>query len=248
MEFNPIVQYFVRKHCTSQWNLRPETIPFHDLTFVVQGSATYHSQNGACQLQAGDAIFLPQGSYRSARTNGMDCIAFNFKGSSDLLPTKPKLLSWKNDDLLLHHFADFERAWMSMDESKELLCRGNFLLITHRLLELAKLRKGNPHVLEIQKYIEAHFKEHITVSNIAQHIGLNPTYCGAVYKKETGRTILQTVNQLRVDRAAALLEYGGARITDVALETGFSDLYYFSRVFKSIMGTSPEQFLRQKGL
>lgn len=248
MEFNPTIRYFVRKHCTSQWSLRSEIIPFHDLTFVVQGSAAYQSQDGTCRIQAGEAIFLPQGSSRSARTDGMECIAFNFEGGSDILPAKPKILNWKNDDLLLHHFADFERAWMSMDESKDLFCRGKFLLIVHRLLELAKLQKSSPHVPEIQKYIEAHFTEHITVGDIADFIGLHPTYCGAVYKKETGRTILQTVNQLRVDRAAALLEYGGARVTDVALETGFSDLYYFSRVFKSIMGISPEQFLRQKGL
>ena len=82
---------------------------------------------------------------------------------------------------------------------------------------------------------------------MAAHIGLHPTYCGALFKQETGRTILQTVNLLRINRAASLLEYGGARVTDVALECGFSDLYYFSRVFKQFTGRSPEQFLRESG-
>lgn len=53
---------------------------------------------------------------------------------------------------------------------------------------------------------------------------------------------MQTVNLLRINRATALLEYGVSGITETAMDCGFSDLFYFSRVFKQITGLSPSQF------
>ena len=47
-----------------------------------------------------------------------------------------------------------------------------------------------------------------------------------------------------MNRAIALLSYGGSRVGEVAEEVGFSDIYYFSRVFKALTGSPPEQFTR----
>ncbi len=243
---NPSVHYFVHKRCTPQWELLPQTISFYDLTFVLDGRSVYYSQNGAHILEAGQAVFLPKGSFRCAQTAGMECAAFSFQ-LEGTLPWEAGILSWGRDELLLHRLAEFERGWQSLDENKGLLCKGLFLLILHRLLELTGPKKSSPHVAGIRRYLEEHYLERVTVSSVAAHMGLHPTYCGALFRRETGRTILQTVNLLRVNRAAALLEYGGARVGDVALECGFSDIYYFSRVFRQVTGRSPEQFLRENG-
>ena len=246
-DLNPHVEYFVHKQCTPQWELQPSTISFFDLTFVLGGSAAYYSQSGAHLVQAGQAIFLHRGSFRCAQTRSMECAAFSFQ-LEEALPWESGVLEWGRDELLLHYMAEFERSWFSLDKNRELFCKGIFLLLLHRLAELTGQRKQNPHVTEIQRYLEAHFREPVTVKEIAAHMGLHPTYCGAVFRQQTGKTILQTLNLLRINRATEMLKYGGARITDVALECGFSDLYYFSRVFKNLTGRSPQQFLREQGL
>lgn len=240
----PHVHYFVHKRCTPQWELPPQEISFYDLTFILDGRTVYYSQNGAHILEAGQAIFLPRGSFRCAQTAGMECTAFSFQ-LEGALPWEAGPLHYGKDELILRHLAEFERAWNSLDENKGMLCTGLFLLILHRMLALTGPKKSSPHVAGIRRYLEEHYLERVTVASVAAHMGLHPTYCGALFKRETGRTILQTVNLLRVNRAASLLEYGGARVTDVALECGFSDLYYFSRVFKQVTGRSPEQFLRE---
>ena len=242
----PRVHYFVHKRCTPQWELLPQEIAFYDLTFILEGRAVYYSQNGAHILEAGQAVFLPKGSFRCAQTAGMECAAFNFQ-LEGALPWAAGPLDFEKDELILHRLAEFERAWNSLDENKAMRCMGLFLLILHRMLALTGPKKSSPHVAEVRRYLEEHYLERVTVASVAAHIGLHPTYCGALFKQETGRTILQTVNLLRINRAASLLEYGGARVTDVALECGFSDLYYFSRVFKQFTGRSPEQFLRESG-
>lgn len=246
-DLNPHVQYFVRKHCPPQWTLQSPRITFFDLTFILSGSAVYYSQSGAHILEAGQAIFLPANSSRYAQTKGMECAAFSFQLDGEA-PWKAGILEWGRDELLLHYFSEFERSWFSLNEDKDLFCKGIFLLILYRLLEISKQKKGNPYVAEIRRYLEEHFLETITVGSVAAHVGLHPTYCGAIYRRETGHTILQTVNLLRINRAAELLKYGGTSVTDVALECGFSDLFYFSRVFKSITGRSPQQFLKENDL
>lgn len=246
-DLNPHVQYFVRKHCPPQWNLQSPCITFFDLTFVLGGSAVYYSESGAHILKAGQAIFLPIGSSRYAQTKGMECAAFAFQLDGEI-PWEAGILDWGRDELLLHYFSEFEHSWFSLDEDKDVFCKGIFLLILHRLMEISKHKKGNPHVAEIRRYLEEHFLEKITVGSVAAHIGLHSTYCGAIFRQETGFTILQTVNLLRINRAAELLKYGGTNVTDVALECGFSDLFYFSRVFKSVTGRSPQQFLRENDL
>lgn len=239
------VTYFVHKRCSSQWEILPSEIGFYDLTFVLRGSAAYYSRSGAHLLEAGQAVFLPKGSFRCAQTQGMECVAFNFQ-CAEPPPLSPGALDWGQDQLLLRYFSDFEGAWMGLDQDRELYCQGVMLLILHRLAALARQEKSSPHVVVIRRYLEEHYLEPVTVEEVARHVGLHPTYCGALFRQETGRGILQTVNLLRVNRASAMLAYGGASITETAMECGFSDLFYFSRVFRKITGLSPREFVWEK--
>ena len=63
-----------------------------------------------------------------------------------------------------------------------------------------------------------------------------------IFREATGRTPLEYLIELRVDEAKHLLKIGGFRIKEVALRTGFSDPYYFSRLFRKVTGTSPTEF------
>jgi AraC-like DNA-binding protein len=56
----------------------------------------------------------------------------------------------------------------------------------------------------------------------------------------TGRSLTEHVNELRLERAFALLACGGdRRVSDIALEAGFSDVGYFNRLFRSRFGDTP---------
>ena len=235
------VEYFVHKRCSSQWQLAPERIPFHDLTFLLKGSASYYSESGEYRLRAGQAVYLPKESLRCAQTQGMECVAFNFQANSPI-PLSPGILDWEQDELLRNYFLNFEKVWMSLDPQRSLYGQGMLLLILHRLQTLSGRKQNSPHVEAIRQYLEQHYLEPLTVEEVAASVGLSPSYCGVLFRKETGRTILQTVNLLRINRASAMLAYGGSGITEVALECGFSDLFYFSRVFRKVTGRSPRQY------
>ena len=78
-DFNPHIFYYVSKRCDPSWSLMPPApLPFNDLTFVLQGEAVYWLEGIPFTVHAGEAVFIPEGTVRAAKTQGMECMAFNF--------------------------------------------------------------------------------------------------------------------------------------------------------------------------
>ena len=87
--------------------------------------------------------------------------------------------------------------------------------------------------------------------NIAEEIektGYSEGYLRKVFKRELGMSPLQYFNKMRIEHAKELiLLYGPSRaFKDIALECGFTDPYYFSRVFKNVMGMSPSEYVIER--
>ncbi len=77
-------------------------------------------------------------------------------------------------------------------------CGGLFQLIVHRLLELKQDGGENLHIVKIKRYLLEHYTQTVTVEMAADEAGLNPVYCGALFKRHTGMSILEYLNRLRV--------------------------------------------------
>lgn len=237
------VCYFVRKKANDSWKLENISLPWYDLTFILSGEAVYVSSGETFLLKAGDAVFIPAGSDRYALTKEMECVAFNFYCTQPPFPAAAKI-HWGLDSQLIDCFHSFDRAWISKSEIDTLKCSGLFYLIISRILELQHFQQSNPYVTKIRDYLQQHYTEKVTVQKVADHIRLNEVYCGALFSRETGETILNYTNQLRITKAAELLKYSTDSITEIAEEVGFEELYYFSRVFKKIIGVSPKEYRR----
>lgn len=69
----------------------------------------------------------------------------------------------------------------------------------------------------------------------------NFDYLNRQFKKWTGQTIFQYLNTIRIERARGLLLTGYYSMEEVAAQTGFRDVYYFSKVFKKYTGMTPGQ-------
>lgn len=95
-------------------------------------------------------------------------------------------------------------------------------------------------------YIRKNHNRPITARDICQTFGCSRTYLSTVFKKETGRTLRQTINDLRIDDAKTLLLYSELSVTQIAYSVGFDDSNYFTSVFKKTQGISPLQYRRQK--
>lgn len=101
---------------------------------------------------------------------------------------------------------------------------------------------------KIIEYIRQNYADTtLSVSEIAAHFQLHPTYLGSVFKRIQHTSLLQYISEVRISEARKLLRETNLKISEIAEQTGFSDIYYFSKRFKKITGCSPKEYsLRQK--
>lgn len=94
-------------------------------------------------------------------------------------------------------------------------------------------------------YIGEHYKEKITASEIADAVGLSVNYLHRIFEKTKGVTLMNYLTAYRMEKARNLVEAGDAPAYEIAAEVGYSDPFYFSRVFRSAMGISFSEYKKQ---
>ena len=97
----------------------------------------------------------------------------------------------------------------------------------------------------VVQYVAAHYSEPITTRRLAEMCYLSEGHFCRFFKAATGKTPLSYINEYRIERASALLLETDAPITEIALSCGFSDVNYFSRVFRSVRGEAPTEYRRR---
>lgn len=110
---------------------------------------------------------------------------------------------------------------------------------------LPGLKKGDKskYVLQAMDYIGEHYAEqNISVSTIAQHLGLSESHLSHLFRKETDYTILNYLTRYRIHKAMELLRDCRLKVYEIAELVGYRDITYFSATFKKVVGMSPSEF------
>lgn len=98
-------------------------------------------------------------------------------------------------------------------------------------------------ILDIQKYIDNHYTEVITLASIAQKFFVSKEHLSRQFKKEVGVTVQNYITKRKIEFCKKLLsKYQHISISGVSVMAGYTDLQYFYRVFKKITGVTPIQF------
>ncbi len=91
-------------------------------------------------------------------------------------------------------------------------------------------------------YIFHHYMEDISVEHIASHFGVHRSHFSSYFKQFTQKTPKQFITNLKMNKAARMLQEKQFTFTEIALSLGFSDLYSFSRAFRNYYGASPKTY------
>lgn len=95
------------------------------------------------------------------------------------------------------------------------------------------------------KYIEQHYNDDITVESLASLAGLSRFHFSRLFKSLTNKTVTEYINKIRLDKAEYFLRNTTMSISEIALSSGFNDIYYFSKIFKKKRGLSPSSLRKQ---
>jgi AraC-like DNA-binding protein len=108
---------------------------------------------------------------------------------------------------------------------------------------LARQNRREAHLSgKVKQYIDGNFRNpDINISLTSLRFGMNPAYLSAVFKEETGLSLLEYINTLRIEEGKRLLA-SGCEVTDAAGQCGFRSSGSFIRVFKKLAGVTPGQY------
>ncbi len=96
-----------------------------------------------------------------------------------------------------------------------------------------------------KSYIQAHAQQKIMLAEVADAAFVSAGYLSSLFKRIVGMSVVDYINECKVEEAKRLMHGGMGRINEIALTLGFENIYYFSKVFKKVVGMPPTQFLRQ---
>ncbi|MCR4728067.1 MAG: AraC family transcriptional regulator [Lachnospiraceae bacterium] len=94
-------------------------------------------------------------------------------------------------------------------------------------------------------YIDKHFTEELSLSDIAANTGFSKFHFSRLFKQYTNYNFTDYLCFRRIKAAEELLVTPGASITDVAILSGFSSISTFNRIFKQQKGCTPSQYRKQ---
>lgn len=98
----------------------------------------------------------------------------------------------------------------------------------------------------VEEYIRENHHEDISLQDIADSLGFTPDYISKIFKKEKQITPIKFITKLRINGAKQLLMNTNFDILTISQNVGYTDQFYFSRVFKAQTGLYPSEYRNQK--
>ncbi len=129
-------------------------------------------------------------------------------------------------------FAELEKIYMNIVEA----------------LKTAESEQTDARMKKCIKYIDEHYMDDLSLENVAEIIYYSASHFSSSFKQYTGKTFLQYLSELRMEKACDLLRNSDVKVYQIADMTGFRDHKYFYRVFKKKFGVTPDTYRRNKKL
>jgi two-component system, response regulator YesN len=111
--------------------------------------------------------------------------------------------------------------------------------------EVMKKKILSKEVAESLQFIQLNYGRDINLPQVAAHVKLSPNYLGNLFKKELQVNFIEYINELRIGKAKELLLGTYLKSYEIAERVGFTENTYFSKVFKKIVGASPNEFRKK---
>ncbi len=111
-----------------------------------------------------------------------------------------------------------------------------------RMKNILKHKKYSKHVMSCVEYIYNNLHTRIKVEDLAEHIGINPSYLSKLFAEEMGCSISFYICDKKIDTAKRMLVYSDYTTAQISSILAFSSQSYFTEVFKKKTGKTPYEY------
>ncbi len=246
---------------------RPRFIHQHDdrleLVFIDKGWAHHVIDHQAYEVAQGDVLVYSAGLLHEEYIEvsedlevyvlAFDRVFVQGLPENHLLPLGQQPLIKTLDDIgvIRNLFVSIYQHMMVDEASAYELAQylGRSLLLYIRRMAVGQTERDQKTAtdlgLKIKQWIDAHYKEDITLKQIGQALYLNPYYIAHVFKSFSGISPMQYVSRRRIGESQSLLTDTNMPISEVAASVGYSSNSLFTRTFNQVVGCSPNAYRKK---
>ena len=236
-----------------------------EIIHMQRGEALIFSNEKWTALYEGETVFLPPGHLHCCHCTdvnakriviGLEEKLFPYLGKDNGLALSPfsgdgikNHLTVPKSKSLDSLFSELEGCKCS-DEIHEKL--NEMIIIQSIYRELLKFwesigaiseaNEKSSTVRQVQKIIESRFTESLEASEVARELNISYSYLAALLHRELNANFGDLLLKARIDASKKLLLTTDMSITDIALESGFTDSSYFIKKFRTYTGTTPRKY------
>ncbi|MDK8180113.1 AraC family transcriptional regulator [Paenibacillus sp. UMB4589-SE434] len=147
---------------------------------------------------------------------------------------------------IFHHVTSMSKEWHRSNLIEKLQVKAIFYQMVHEILE--QMERQNviavkpDLVAQAVRYIHERYREPITLESLLEHLDCSSRQLLRAFKKQVRTSPIDYLIQLRMSKAKHLLLSTDFTLKEIAESVGYTDSYYFSRIFKKYEGASPTSF------
>ena len=128
--------------------------------------------------------------------------------------------------------------------------QGILLQLISRFLSSNDFKSNNSQsapskILDTMSYVQLHLDENLTVAQLAKRVNQNQDYFSKQFLIHTGQRPLNYIHEKKIERAQYLIATTDKTFLEIAIDTGFSNLPHFSKIFKQIVSLTPGEYRHQ---
>lgn len=235
------------QQCGSGYTFGPVMREYYIIEYVLRGKGEYTANGVSYKAEAGEAFIIRPYEVHLLRADAEDPWEYVWIGFS-LDMTLPKLLAENyvfKSEAVAETFSAFADGAHGERTTLEYTVALYAMLAKLYAEEQQKNERPNDPVAAAVEIIEREYAT-ITVQALADRLFLNRSYLGARFKKQTGKTPKEYIDEFRLSSAAKLMCEFGYNATQASVAVGYSDAATFSRMFKKHYGKSPRESIKSR--
>jgi len=147
-----------------------------------------------------------------------------------------------NEDVTFYKGTNYwdEKGLFSFDKFKAEK-RKEFYELIHQLNDV-RYKKETSSIQEIEAFLRKNYEKDITLQEIAERFFLSREYISRKFKQEYHETLTNYLTKIRIEKAKELLENPHLKVYEVSYKVGYQNEKYFSKVFKKLVGLTPNEY------
>ena len=249
-----------------KWHYHPE----YELTYIVKGNGYRIVGNSYEYFNDGDLVLL--GNHLPHTWSGK--LNDDIKSDAVVIQFSKEFIApflGLNESLLIKNMLDTSVRGIRFEPDEELVSKIIALTETNGVDKILKLisvlddlskkqpiliasnsfhnvvsKKNEMRINKVCLYIQNNFYTKISLKEVADLIFLTESNFCKFFKKATGKTYSDYLNELRINEACRLLVQTEKSINQISFECGFESLSYFNRVFLNKKGVTPSKYRKSK--